>query len=413
MDSRLVIASQNKYFKIFLVILSIAIYTLLITIVCSVLSNSKQLISTDETRKNQKETTTELTPISKNDSSLKEPSDQNERRQIITWSARPAVLPDNILALQMLAKENGDGSFLLNFSLHFFTLFLRPIIMLDGVELKDTAIAHIIVDKEEFKNIYFNFPDSYVSYPTTGNKFALRLRNKIYIYKYELEQNLSITNFSYDTSIQPKIILTTLQEIETADCGSILFSGDGTQLFCKTVWPNLGVVKMLIPEEKIIECRGENYDSPIYQIPDSPGFTYWLPSQNPLLNLLVVDFGTNFQIFKILSEVGIDFPGEIKLSPDIRKACLEWQTSGSSGTVLYDLTTEQEIKSGKGCVNWLNNNEVVVYKSNSHSIIKSSTIAHSNVAYYILNLQTDNLRHLYNFTQTISPDYYEWFPYEY
>ena len=180
------------------------------------------------------------------------------------------------------------------------------------------------------------------------------------------------------------------EKFDSFDYPSVLFSGNGKELY----FSNISGIKMLLPEEKVLNRQMGYYPSKIYAIPNSSGIVYWInKDEKPDYNnhYFIIDNGKSFKTQIIHSDFSIDIPREILLSPDLKKVCIGWESSGSKGSLLFDLSNGNEIKDGNGCIQWVSNTQAVLYSSDS------PTGENGYILYYLFDLVTNKKTYLHNF----------------
>jgi len=303
----------------------------------------------------------------------------------------PKMSPNNDLTLQLRSDEKGGG-YSLSLLIDRFPEPHSPIVYLEGVKIENGVLMNFTGDRDHLERI-FGYFSNYVSWSPKENSFALLLPSKVVVYNYLTEP---VENDTYSPP-RSKVTLTKTHEyaidesFDRFDYPVLLFSGNGKELY----YSSKSGIKMLIPEEKMIDTQDGYYPSSIYPIPNSSGIAYWVTGNNePDYNnhYFVTDFGTSSRKYTLTSDFSIDYPGEIILSPNLKKVCIGWGSSGGGGRVLFDLTTGKQIKSGTGCMRWINNNQIVIYSSDSPGGWESG-----NLVYYLVDLSTGNRTLLHNY----------------
>lgn len=314
------------------------------------------------------------------------PAISQKPSNLYAWSI-PVSNPEKNFYLRFMLETIGDKHKL---SVELDGIRNRLKIIINKQELSGTIWSEL--GNKEQLNRYLIDPSDYISWSLATKQFAVLLPGKILVYKYNTELIPS------DTYSPPrlKIILTKTNEFianekfDRFDTPSVLFSGNSKELY----FSNKSGIKMFLPEEKVFNTRTGYYPSYIYPIPNSFGIAYWINEGNkPDYNnhYFVIDSGNSFKKIKIHSDFSIDFPGKILLSPDLQKACIGWQSSGSKGSLLFDLNSGNKILGGEGCMQWLSNTQVVLYSSNS------PTGENGYVFYYLFDLVTNKKVFLHNF----------------
>lgn len=268
----------------------------------------------------------------------------------------------------------------------------RLIVDIDGDRKETRVIWNESGDKDQLWR-YISYPSNYISWSFTENRFAILLPDKILIYKYTTEPVVN------DTYSPPRIQITLTktnefivnEEFDRFDYPSVLFSGDGRELYHSS---RSGIRKFL-PEESIVETKPGYYPSKIYPVPNSSGIVYWInegDSPDYYNHSFVIDYGDSYKKYKITSDFSLDITRQVTLSPDLDKACIGWESSGSKGSLLFNLKTGKEIKGGSGCINWINNDKVVLYSSDYPGGTQKGYIL-----YYLLDLLTNKKTYLHDF----------------
>jgi hypothetical protein len=232
---------------------------------------------------------------------------------------------------------------------------------------------------------------SRVTWSPKTNQLAIFLPGKVRVYNYAI-------GAINDPTLSPvgyQIILKRYKEIDVEeqtniyDYPLILFSGDGTQLY----YSNISGIKILLPEEKTFSPQTGYHPSSIYPIPNQTGIAYWISGSVPdyKKHQFVIDFGYSHITYAISSSFSIDSPKQLELSPDLKKACIGWESSMSRGSLVVDLKTGQEVVGGVGCINWINNTQIIIAEPSSYTFATGI-----NTTYYLVDLDSKKKTYLYD-----------------
>jgi hypothetical protein len=304
-----------------------------------------------------------------------------ENTRPIYQSSIPVISPKNDLVLQAHTTKSAT-EYSLTIRLDGYPSKTRLTTTIDGVET-DTGVLVSLTGEVNQLDRMLNYFSNYISWSPSENRFAILLPDQVIVYSYQAE---SIAN---DTWQPPRTKLTltksyayaTHQEFDLYDYPTVLFSGNGQELY----YSHRNEVLMLIPQEKPFLPKSGNFPSSIYPIPNQPGIAYWISDKdepNPNTNLFfITDYGTYSKKYKLSSNLSVDYPREIVLSPDLSKVCIGWETSGSGGKLAFDLSTGKPIESGIGCIRWIDNNQIIVYSTNYQGGTPVGL-----VNYYLVNL---------------------------
>jgi hypothetical protein len=268
----------------------------------------------------------------------------------------------------------------------------RLVVEEDGEGL-ESGVIWSTEDYKEQLDAYLITKRNTFAWSPSDNRFALLTPDKILVYNF-------VSNpVPNDTWSPPRVnvALTKTNEflidgnIDKFDTRSILFSGDGKELYYSS---NDGI-RMLFPEEKTFNTQVGYYPQEIYQIPSSTGIAYWISDNEVFDNnkhSFILDYGRSFEKHTLISSFGIDYPGEILLSPNIDKVCIGWGSSGSKGRLLFNLTNGKQIDKGAGCLEWIDNNRIVLYETDSPGGGENGYLK-----YYLFNLITKEKTFLHDY----------------
>ena len=319
-----------------------------------------------------------------------EQTSEPNKKPLIKLS-NPVMSPNNDLYLRFRSEEKGD-LYTLDLLLDDFPNLHSAILSLDGKEIKDAVLTQVTGNKDQFQRMFY-YNSNYISWSPKTNKFAVLLPEKVVIYNYSISPILNDT-FSPKRNrvlLQKHKEFAINSQFDNFDYPVLLFSGNGHELF----YSSSSGIKKLLPLEKDFKPQSGYYSSYIYPIPNQSGIAYWVDSgiSGGKNHSIILDYDTTHRKYNLISNFSIDYPKEIELSPDLRKACVGWETSGGGGKILFDLETGEQIQLGTGCKRWLNNNEIVVYQSDSFSGSASGI-----VSYYLVNLTNGTKTLLHNYS---------------
>lgn len=317
-----------------------------------------------------------------------------EDKKPVSKLSTPVMSPNNELYLELKSKES-DNSYILELILDDFPNLHAPIISLEGEDTDDAVLTQITGTKEQLERMFY-YISNYISWSPKTNTVALLLPEKVIVYNYSVSPILNDT-FSPNrnkVTLQKYKEYSIKSDFDNFDYPVLVFSGNGQNLY----YSSSAGIKELLPLEKDFKPQLGYYSSHLYPIPNKSGVAYWVDTGTTggRNHSLVLDYGSSSSKFNLISNFSIDYHKEIELSPDLRKACVGWETSGSHGKILFDLETGKQIQYGTGCIRWLNSNEVVVYESDSYS-----GSASGNVSYYLINLKNDTKTLLHNYSSSL------------
>lgn len=334
---------KNKYKKYLIIILPLTIAIIVVFLAISYFRNK------ESDKNNSIAPTITITPKSQNLPSTTK------------WS-EPVSSPKRDLNLRYKIEEIED-KYKIDIILSGYKK--RLIVTENSNEVELGVIWSTTGNKEQL-GTYLTTKRNMFAWSPSDNQFTLLTPDKVIVYNY---YSNPVPN---DTWSPPRVNvkLTKTNEflidsnIDKFDIRSILFSGDGKELYYSS---NKGI-RVLLPEENVFDTQPGYYTQQIYQIPGTSGIAYWISDEEVSdfnKHSFILDYGNGVEKYTVTSSFGIDYKNEIILSPNIRKACIGWGSSGSRGRLLFNLVNGEQLNEGSGCLEWVDNNKVVLYETDS------------------------------------------------
>lgn len=318
------------------------------------------------------------------------PSNQKNRNEVLSPISKPSPTPyeskeisdlvfslDHSSYIYTTLKDLGKDTGLLSYQIYSFENTDSFKISFEGENLESNTFFKIEGDIEVLRSVYNN-PTSFITWSATGENLAVITPKKVVLFNITTGKN-------NDTETFYKIDLIKDVEIEKVksfyDLPMIMFSDNGDRLYIASK----NFVKEVYPEEIDIKVDKGFYGN-LYPVPNSSYFAYFVQKEDSSINkhYFIVQDGNKKSEYEIKSDYSMDSIYDLFLSPDRSKSCIVYKTSGYQGSSLFDINTGNEISTGKGCMRFLNNNELVTYETSYYG----GELNVGKTVFYLLNLQT-------------------------
>lgn len=190
--------------------------------------------------------------------------------------------------------------------------------------------------------------DSDLAWSSDATNLAVRVGNQVWLARFHLEEKVLIgdTLSQLDTTTSAKFIWFDK---------NMLYGADEEKIF--EIWPEYKLIRELeeVPLE-LVKVR----DGVIAYLVDKPAEGYGTR------DLVILNNGSERR-YRVPSQ-GMDWFGNIHLSPNLDKACMETSASGYSGYLIFNLGAKMPEVTGQQysrCLEW-NDNSTVMLLENSY-----------------------------------------------
>ncbi len=256
------------------------------------------------------------------------------------WSA-PVFSPDRNLYARFRIEPQSDKIYQLNLIVVDFRLDSK----VPGSDIKSESID----ENQEID--YKSYPQKYISWSSNTSKLAVLMPSQVItIFDYAVEPVSDPLLQSQGDELKITKTQTVNIKNESGDSSHIFFSGDGSELYFESTF---GII-IISPVHQVFSTSSEYRPPDSYPIRNSRGVAYWgKRSRNNRDNHnyeIILDYGGTYRKYPIHFDFAADYVQDIDFSPDLNKACVGWRSSGSGGSLVFDLFTGKMIKNTQNCL---------------------------------------------------------------
>lgn len=213
-------------------------------------------------------------------------------------------------------------------------------------------------DQQEASNYANHFQ---AAWSNDSKKLAVLLPDQLVMSEFEIYER----TYENDDGEYRQKVLKVLDRVEITseisnltknDTSEIFFSQKGDQLFLSNsrnlykIWPKAQLVH-----------NEENYTH-YYQVPGRDNFTFFREREKYGIYDLIILYNDQETLYKTPIQ-GMDYVGNIHLSPNLLFACSEQGSSGYYGYNVFKLGSNESIMTGQEysyCVKWLDSFNIIV-----------------------------------------------------